>query len=139
MDHFSGGTPVADHAAASGADAPFKARARKSPKGHLRGLNALRRSWRVLRGRAKAEAEERLRAEFEEVEATRGALMEVVKALPDSVRESLGSSWKKVAKQVVSVQQMLRKRGQSVGGHNRDGIGTAEYQKKDSNGDNGFR
>lgn len=126
-------------AKAAGADAPYVARAKASWKGHGRGLDALRKSWSALRRRAKADAEERLRTEFEEVEATRGALMEVVKALPENVRESLGTSWKSVAKRVVSVRQMLRKRGQSEVAQDRAGRGTPEDQKKDSNGDNDFR
>ena len=78
-----------------------------------------------MRTRARGEAEERLGEEFAQIETTREALMDVVKDLPPAIRQNLGAKWNAVAKQVVSLQQLLRKRGHSAVDGGRSGAGSA--------------
>lgn len=86
-------------------------RVHKSKKGRRRAEGMFGRAWSAIRVRARREAEERLREEFAEIETTREALMGVVRGLPPAIGQRLGTTWKAVAKQVVGLQQLLRKRG----------------------------
>lgn len=112
---------MTDAAKASGSAKPLIQRVAKSTKGSQRAVGLFGRAWSSLRARAKADAEERLCDEFAEIEMTRDALMGVVRGLPPNIRQSLGTTWKSVAKQVVGLQQMLRKRGQLGAGEDRAG------------------
>ena len=89
-------------------------RVAKSKKGRRRAEGILGRAWSAMRTRARGEAEERLGEEFAQIETTREALMDVVKDLPPVIRQNLGTTWRAVAKQVVSLQQLLRKQGHSA-------------------------
>ena len=88
-------------------------RVAKSKKGRRRAEGIFGRVWSAMRTRARGEAEERLSEEFAQIENTREALLDVVKELPPAIRQNLGTTWKAVAKQVISLQQLLRKRGHS--------------------------
>lgn len=57
--------------------------------------------------------------------------MDVVKDLPPAIRQNLGATWNAVAKQVVSLQQLLRKRGHSAVDDGRSGAGSADVTEAD--------
>ncbi len=100
-------------------------RVAKSKKGRRRAEGIFGRAWSAMRTKARGEAEEKLGEEFNQIETTREALMDVVKDLPPAIRQNLGAKWNAVAKQVVSLQQLLRKRGHSAVDGGRSGAGSA--------------
>lgn len=104
-----------DDAKKAGMAKPLFARMAGSQGGTRRAVGIFGRAWAAMRSRAQVEAEERLHAEFEAVEATRTVILNLVKRLPPTLQDGLGSTWKSVAKQAVAAQQLLRKRGQSTG------------------------
>lgn len=111
--------------AADSAKALIK-RVAKSKKGRRRAEGIFGRAWSAMRTRARGEAEEKLGEEFAQIETTREALMDVVKDLPPAIRQNLGTTWKAVAKQVVGLQKLLRKRGHSAVDDGRSGAGSAD-------------
>jgi len=106
-------------------------RVAKSKKGRRRAEGIFGRAWSAMRARARGEAEERLGEEFAQIENTREALVDVVKDLPPAIRQNLGATWNAVAKQVVSLQQLLRKRGHSAVDDGRSGAGSADVTEAD--------
>jgi hypothetical protein len=109
------GTPrlaVTDAGKVSDSAKPLIQRVAKSKKGRSRAEGIFGRAWSAMRARAQGDAEERLHEEFAQIETTREALMAVVKDLPPAIRQSIGETWKTMAKQVVSLQLLLRKSGQ---------------------------
>lgn len=94
-------------------------RVNKPKKARLGAEGIFGRAWSVMRARAGAEAEERLQDEFAEIEATREALVDLVKDLPPAIGQNLGTTWKAVAKRIVNLKQLLRKRGYSWVGEGR--------------------
>ena len=106
-------------------------RVAKSKKGRRRAEGIFGRVWSTMRTRARGEAEEKLGEEFAQIETTREALMDVVKDLPPAIRQHLGTTWKTVAKQVVSLRQLLRKRGHSALDGGRSGSTPPDATKPD--------
>jgi hypothetical protein len=90
---------------------PLIRRVAKSKKGRRRAEGIFGRAWAAMRARAQRDAEERLHDEFAEIETTRETLMAVVQHLPPSVRQRAGETWRAVAKQIVGLEKLLRKRG----------------------------
>jgi len=132
-DHFelkeSGDGPrlaVTETGKASNSAKVLIQRVAKSKKGRRRAEGIFGRAWSAMRTRARGEAEERLGEEFAQIETTREALMDVVKDLPPAIRQNLGTTWKAVAKQVVSLRQLLRKRGHPAVDEGRSGAGSAD-------------
>lgn len=112
---------VTEAGKASDSARPLIQRVAKSKKGRQRAEGIFGRAWSALRARAQGDAEERLRQEFAEIETTREALMAVVKRLPPAIRQQAGETWKAVAKQVVGLEQLLRKGGHLGTGDERTG------------------
>ncbi|WP_121631990.1 hypothetical protein [Tropicibacter alexandrii] len=109
----------------AGTAKPLIARIARSEGGAPRAVGIIGRAWAAMTSRAQVEAEERLHAEFAAVEATRTAILNLVKRLPQPLQDGLGTTWKSVAKHAVAAQQLLRKRGQSTGpetGPGRSGV-----------------
>jgi len=106
-------------------------RVARSKKGRRRAEGIFGRVWSTMRTRARGEAEEKLGEEFAQIETTREALMDIIKDLPPALRQNFGTTWKAVAKQVVSLQQLLLKRGHSAMDGGQSGTTSPDARKPD--------